>query len=102
MELKVNLEFNVAVNDDFKRAANHYLNISTHLLDRFKTEIKTAYIHIAESPENYFVLQKKNKIRRYRLEKFPYSIIYSQQKEDTVYILAIKHDKQKDYWKKRI
>ncbi len=96
------LEFHPLVNDDFVKAATYFTSLSLAALNRFKFSLQNGYINIIEKPENYFVLQKKNKIRRIHLDNFSYSIIYAIRDNNLIYVLAIKHDKQRNYWKKRL
>ena len=96
------LEFYPLINDYFSEAATYSASISLTALNRFKFSLKNGYINILAKPENYFVLQTKNKIRRYHLDDFAYSIIYAMRANNLIYVLAIKHDKQRNYWNKRL
>ncbi|MCP4344654.1 MAG: type II toxin-antitoxin system RelE/ParE family toxin [Desulfobacterales bacterium] len=65
----------------------------------FAREVERAIQYIREDPKRW--PEKKNKTRRYLLQKFPYAIFYIDRKDD-IWVVAIAHTKRKPYyWKKR-
>jgi plasmid stabilization system protein ParE len=94
------LQLHPLVKSDFIEAAAYYKNISPEQLQRFITELKEAYQSIQRSPAHYLVLIKSRNVRRISLKSFDYSVIYAIKKE-MIIVLAIKHHRQRNYWKNR-
>ena len=85
---------------EFLDAVQYYESCQKGLGHRFSNSIESAVKNIRESPLLFRIL--KAPFRRYLLPKFPYSIIYSIEK-DHIYILALAHNKRKpEYWEKRL
>ncbi len=95
------LEFHPLVSDDVIKTALFYQEASKETLNRFKEDLLEIYTTLKATPSHYFVLIKSRQIRRISLKNFPYSVIYTI-KEETVLVLALKHNKQKEFWRKRI
>lgn len=63
---------------------------------RFKKEVRSAAIRIAEYPEAWSV--ECGDVRKCLLHKFPYKLLYSIE-QDHIFIIAIAHQHRKpDYW----
>ncbi len=95
------LEFHPLVSDDVIKAASFYQDVSHETFTHFKEDLFETYSTLKATPSHYFVLIKSRQIRRIPLKNFPYSIIYTI-KKDAVLVLALKHNKQKEAWRKRI
>jgi plasmid stabilization system protein ParE len=66
----------------------------------FRTEFDTAVTRILEAPTRWRIVEMD--IRRFLMQRFPYSILYRIEGE-TVRILVVKHHRRHpDYWKGRL
>src|SRR6266404_2133743 len=59
---------------DFETAFSYYDNISMTLSENFKLRFEYAIYKLSTGPYNYFKLTKR--LRRIKLGKFPYMIVY--------------------------
>lgn len=89
---------------DLDTAANWYNERQDGLGDEFLAEATAAIRAIERDPFRFAKVEKprtKREIRRHRLKRFPYSIVY--ERVDTEFIvLAIANAKQRpSYWLKR-
>jgi plasmid stabilization system protein ParE len=67
---------------------------------RFKEEVKRALRNLKKFPNMGSI--EKDDIRRYILHKFPYKILYSNEKK-YLYVIAIAHmHREPNYWLNRI
>lgn len=103
----MNFEFHPDALSEYENSIDYYLNINKDLAKLFVNEIEDKIRNISKNPKLYPILKKD--IRRALLNKFPYGILYSLEKEnnskskDKILILAITHCSRKpNYWKKRI
>ncbi|WP_456405410.1 type II toxin-antitoxin system RelE/ParE family toxin [Thiolapillus sp.] len=63
---------------------------------RFKEEIRKTAIRIAKYPKAWSI--ERRDIRKCRLHKFPYKLLYSVE-ADHIFIIAVAHQHRKpDYW----
>ncbi len=70
------------------------------LQHRFVVDMEAAIDRILEHPERWRIIEPD--IRRCLTKTFPYSVIYSVQRE-TVFIIAVAHgSREPGYWKDRI
>ena len=91
--------FDPYAQSEFIDAIRFYEEHREGLGRRFFIAMKTAVQHISKNPLLYRI--RKAPFRRYRLSRFPYSIIYAIEPE-RIYIIALAHDKRKpEYWLKR-
>jgi plasmid stabilization system protein ParE len=81
---------------EFLASVKYYEDCQPNLGRRFRLAVDSAIEKIAETPFCYRVLHAP--FRRYLLQKFPFSIIYSIE-PDHIRILAVAHTKRKPgYW----
>ena len=81
---------------EFLSAVQFYEDCQKGLGQRFHSEVELGCKHITEAPFRYRTI--KSPFRRYLLQKFPYSIIYSIE-PDHIRIIAVAHTKRKpNYW----
>ena len=79
---------------------DYYNNISEELGYDFLKKIRSSINKICEYPESYTTISKFN--RKCHCKLFPYNIIYHKF-NNSIYIVAIAHEKRKpNYWKKRL
>jgi toxin ParE1/3/4 len=72
------------------------------LADRFKERIKESFQAIAENPERFRRDAKTPDIHWYRVEQFPFSVLYVIRPTD-IWIVAIPHGSRRPgYWRDRL
>ena len=85
---------------EFLAAVGYYEDCQDGLGRSFRFLVESAVKKISKTPFIYRTL--KAPFRRYLLQKFPYSIIYSIE-PDHIRIIAIAHNKRKPgYWSNRV
>lgn len=81
-------------------AVAYYENQSKGLGIRFLSEVERV-LRLIQSNPGLAQRYKQSNFRRYHLQKFPFSIFYSEM-EDLTWIISIAHNKRKpDYWIQR-
>lgn len=94
------LIFHPAVKSEIKAAYQWYQEQSNGLGEDFLSELDASYQVISEFPDTWPDFQLG--FKRYLLTRFPFSIIY-RKKLDTVYIVAVMHNRRKPgYWLGRV
>jgi plasmid stabilization system protein ParE len=95
-----NIAFHPKVKWDAEAAYTWYELQAQGLGDSFLTELESAYRAIAQAPLSWPGFGTDT--RRFILDRFPFSIIYSMT-EDGVLILSVMHQSRKPgYWQERI
>jgi plasmid stabilization system protein ParE len=85
---------------EFEEAVRFYKSRGRHLGGRFGAEIRLAIRRILATPERWRVLE--DDVRRCRVKVFPYSVLYTIER-DFILIVAIMHGKREPgYWKHRL
>lgn len=85
---------------ELDEATAWYCAKSQGLDQRFLTEIETALARIQEWPTAWHSLGRG--LRRYRLQTFPYGVIYAVRKDEII-IVAIAHlHRDPQYWRERL
>jgi len=85
---------------EFEEAVRYYRARGRVLGDRFAAEVRFAIHRILETPERWRVLEQD--VRRCVVRVFPYSILYTIER-DRVLIVAVMHGKrQPGYWRYRV
>lgn len=85
---------------EFDEAIQWYDAQAPGLGDAFLVEVLTVADRIVRHPEAWHLLE--HGIRRCRLTRFPYGLIYGVEKDDIV-VLAVAHLHRKpDYWRDRL
>jgi|SRR6185437_15389824 len=94
------LEYHQGAIADVKGAVAWYRKRSANAALDFIEELHRAAETIRQAPERWPV--GKNKTRRFLLWRFPFSIIYSEQKS-VITIWAVAHgSRQPEYWTNRL
>ena len=62
------------------------------LADRFTTELERFIVHIVERPESYNEI--RHGIRKANLGRFPHHILFRIVDDETIEVLAVKHDRR--------
>jgi plasmid stabilization system protein ParE len=93
------VEFEVESRSELHEAARWYEGQRDGLGFEFLAEVRRALDTISEHPARWPNLTKLS--RRYRLNRFPYWIVY-QGRENCVRVLAVMHQSRRpNYWKRR-
>ena len=95
------LIFHPGIHSEIEATLAWYESHSNTLALDFESELIKCYEKIAANPLHYFILHKRLKIRRALLHRFPYKLVFQIQKNKTVWIVALTHQRRKPYWKKR-
>jgi plasmid stabilization system protein ParE len=96
----MNYTFHPHAEKELEQIEDDYDNIREGLGDRFRNEIQIAISRILKFPNGWPPLSAT--VRRCRLNKFPYEIIYYVDPKE-VYILAVMHHRRDPgYWMYRI
>src|SRR5262245_12329984 len=96
----MNLIFLEPAEQELKETISYYEHQRDGLGDEFAEEFKSATQRILQLPEAWSQLSEN--IRRCRLNRFPYGIVYAVRGEDVI-IVAVMHLRRKPgYWKDRL
>ncbi len=96
----MNVVFHPDASAEFKEAVDYYEKVQEGLGYDFSIEVYSAVKRIAENPKAWTPLDAD--IRRCLAKRFPYGMIYSEQK-NAIFILAVMNlRREPGYWKYRI
>ncbi len=96
----MNLLFHPAAESEFNAAIDYYEDIEKGLGYDFSLEIFSALERIISFPKAWLVIE--DGIRRSLVRRFPYGILYAEEK-DKIYVVAVMHlHRDPEYWKHRI
>jgi plasmid stabilization system protein ParE len=96
----VNVLFHPDAEAEFNAAIDYYEDIEKGLGYDFSLEIFSALERIIAFPKAWLVIE--DGIRRSLVRRFPYGILYAEEK-DKIYIVAVMHlHRDPEYWKHRI
>ncbi|MEI7616746.1 MAG: type II toxin-antitoxin system RelE/ParE family toxin [Actinomycetota bacterium] len=84
--------FNEIAKDELEDAIKFYELEYPGLGEKFREEIKKSIKRLIEHPNAW--VTETGEVRKYLVHKFPYSILYSIEK-DHIYIIAIAHQHRK-------
>ena len=85
------LRFHPAVQRDINEVLEYYSERSPIAADRFWDELQTRFHEIAGNPERFGFLNQPRGLRRARLKKFPYVIIFYKTAQGAK-ITCVKHE----------
>jgi toxin ParE2 len=95
----VNIRFLVEAAAELADAVAYYDGVLSRLGAEFAGEVRDGLSRIKEYPEAWQLLGPR--VRRYRLNRFPYGLVYVPLRSEIV-VLAVMHLHRKpDYWKER-
>jgi hypothetical protein len=95
----LNIRFDVDAAAELAEAVAYYDGLLTGLGSEFAAEVRAGLRRIGEYPKAWPVVD--DDIRRYRLNRFPYGLVYMLHESEIV-VLAVMHlHRQPDYWKER-
>lgn len=90
----MNVFIHPLVQQDYDKALYYYEEESLSLARRFETAIRHGLERIVATPTAFPYHLKQQVYRRYKLDRFPYLIVY-RLTEDEISIVTIKHEKQR-------
>lgn len=89
----MSLRFHPAVRRDLNEVLDYYSERSSTAADRFWDALHERLVEIAGNPERFGFIHQTRGLRRVRLRKFPYLIIFYQT-SDGVKVTCVKHEKR--------
>ena len=89
----MNLRFHPAVQRDLNEVLDYYSERSLTAADRIWDALHEHLAEIAENPDHFGFIHQTRGLRRVRMRKFPYLIIFYQTR-DGVKITCVKHEKR--------
>lgn len=93
------IEFHPGARSGLNETAAFYEDRALHLGEEFLAEVQAAAERLVAHPDIGFPVTVR--LRRYLIERFPYSLLYHQT-EDGIFVLAVMHHRrQPGYWKDR-
>lgn len=96
------LRFRPEVASDLENAFDWYESRREGLGSSFAQEVEDALSRIETNPRLYVLVDREEGVRRARLRRFPYSILYLPTSEH-IAILAVTHQARKpDSWRRRL
>jgi plasmid stabilization system protein ParE len=95
----MNFYFHPEAEEEFNNAVDYYEDISPGLGYDFALEVHSTIKRVVEFPKAWAVLE--GDVRRSLVSRFPYGILYSEER-DEIFILAVMNlHREPGYWKKR-
>ena len=92
--------FHPDAESEFNAAIDYYEDIEKGLGYDFSLEVFSALERIIAFPKAWLVIE--DGVRRSLVRRFPYGILYAEEK-DKIYIVAVMHlHRDPEYWKHRI
>jgi plasmid stabilization system protein ParE len=89
-----------AAEAEIEEAAEWYEAARRGLAAEFVREVDAGLQRVAESPNAWHPLSQR--LRRYRLHRFPYGIIYQVRKNE-ILVIAVAHlHRRPEYWRNRL
>jgi plasmid stabilization system protein ParE len=93
------VSFVAAAKEELEDAIGYYESQSPGLGFAFASEIKDGLIRVVEFPNSWQLIGPR--VRRYRLRRFPYGIVYVS-RDAQITVLAVMHlHREPSYWKAR-
>lgn len=87
------LRFHRAVQRDINDVLDYYAERSITAADRFWDDLQQRFQEIAENPEQFGFIHEARGLRRVRLRKFPYLVLYYRA-AGVVKVTCVKHEKR--------
>ena len=92
--------FRAEAEAELKAAADYYEMERPGLERDFRVAVETAVRRIRETPERWAPLSQDT--RRFRLRRFPYSIVYTILSPHILIVAVPHHRRRPGYWKNRL
>jgi plasmid stabilization system protein ParE len=98
----VRFEFTAAAELELDEAVEYYNQQRAGLGEEFVAEVRRAVEQVLEYPHAWQLLDERDGIRRCRLNRFPYGLVYTIQ-GDIALALAVMYVRRKPaYWRERL
>jgi ParE-like toxin of type II ParDE toxin-antitoxin system len=98
----VRFEFAAAAEWELDDAVNHYNQQRAGLGDEFVAEVGRAVDQVLAHPHAWQVLDADLGIRRCRLNRFPYGLVYRIEGDIAVALAVMYLRREPEYWKDRL
>ena len=96
----MNFSFHPEAEKELNEAIDYYEDIEPGLGYDFALEVRSAIGRLVDFPKAWAVLD--GDVRRSLVKRFPYGVLYSEEK-DGIFIVAVMHlHRRPGYWKPRI
>ena len=89
----MNLRFHPLVQRDINEVLDYYAERSLTAPDRFWEDLFTRFHEISEQPQHFNFIHQERGLRRVRLRKFPYLILYYQT-AGGIKVTCVKHGRR--------
>jgi toxin ParE2 len=96
----VRARFIAPAQKELDKAVEHYNAQTPNLGDALFDEVVSASQGLCDFPELWPKVRQN--IRRCRLKRFPYSVLYRAEAEEIVVIAVMHHRRRPDYWRSRL
>lgn len=95
----MSFSFHPEAEKEFNKAIDYYEDIDPSLGYDFALEVYSTIKRSVEFPKAWTVLE--GEIRRSLVRRFPYGILYSEEREGIFIVAVMNLHRNPDYWKKR-
>ena len=85
---------------ELDEAVAYYNAQSAGLGAEFAAEVRDGLLRIREYPDGWQLLG--NRVRRYRLRRFPYGLVYAPLPTQIVIVAVMHLHRKPDFWKERL
>jgi len=89
----MSLRFHPGVQRDINEVLDYYSERSVTAADRFWDELHECFRDITENPKHFSFINPTRGLRRIRLRKFPYLVIFYESANE-VKVTCVKHEKR--------
>lgn len=97
----MSLRFHPAAEAEFSNAIQYYEDVEPGLGQDFAVEVYSAVQRAVAYPRVWVILE--GEVRRALVRRFPYGILYSEEEDEGILIVAVMHlHRDPDYWKGRV
>lgn len=94
------IQFHLAAQTELDQAIASYESRESGLGEQFLAEVRRILAIVSDYPKSGTPIW--NTRRRFLLDRFPYGIVYSVLKDDSIRVLAVMHLRRRpDYWHPR-
>jgi hypothetical protein len=96
----VKIRFLSAAGAELADTVTYYDELLSGLGSEFAAEVRDGLDRIKEYPKAWQLLGRR--VRRYRLNRFPYGLVYAPLESEIVVIAVMHLHRHPDYWKERL
>lgn len=88
------LSFHLRVQREVNEAVRWYEDRQDGLGEAFFAQVQTSLIQLAEHAEGFSFWLGSNRIRRVKLKRFPYDVLFEVRSAEEVRVLCLRHEKR--------